>query len=630
MNNEEYTIGWICALHCEYVAAQLFLDEEHAGPQSIAPHDNNDYTLGRIGRHNIVIAVLPDGEYGATSAACVARDMLHCFPNVRVGLLVGIAGGAPSTLNDIRLGDVVVSSPKNGIGGVCQFDLAATIRNHELKVTGHLDQPPTALRAAVTGVRSRYEANDHQIHRRIEEKLTLKPRLRKRFDRPDRDSDILHQSDGLQPWSRDGSYPDEKAERFFAPAQRTQRDSSVEEPVIHYGLIASGQILTDARLRDTLAHKEGILCFETQAAGLMNHFPCLVIRGICDYSDSHKETTWHGYAAATAAAYAVDVIRRLLPARIKSEKRISDVLSSGESLRLHWDTKFFGKDLTPISLVEKTVRKIESKVEELTVNSGQNKFREWLSASNPSSNYESALQQRLKGTGRWLLKHKDFKRWKSENNSFLRLRGIPGSGKTVLSAAVIRHLEKIGHAQTTLYFYFDFSDTSKQELGDMIRSLVNQLYWKYEETPKPLKELYTACDEGRSQPRLTSLRKAFFETIKVIPDVFVVIDALDECCTTSKLPKDGLLGWISSCLSSKETNLHFLVTSRPVPELDKGLRNLESSGSIVDISHALIGKDIYRYIQTRVRSSEKLKRWHGHPDMYMTIEADLMLKADGM
>jgi len=72
--------------------------------------------LGRVGKHNVVTAVLPDGEYGTASAASIARDMLHSFPNVRIGLMVGIGGGVPSKGHDVRLGDVVVSSPRTGSG----------------------------------------------------------------------------------------------------------------------------------------------------------------------------------------------------------------------------------------------------------------------------------------------------------------------------------------------------------------------------------------------------------------------------------------------------------------------------------------------------------------------------------
>ncbi|KAF6815654.1 pfs domain-containing protein [Colletotrichum musicola] len=99
-----YTVGWICAITAESVAARAFLDEEHAGPRQVAQHDNNSYILGKIGSHNVVIAALPDGQYGTTSVVTVARDVLHSFPNVRIGLMVGIGGGAPSQKHDIRLG----------------------------------------------------------------------------------------------------------------------------------------------------------------------------------------------------------------------------------------------------------------------------------------------------------------------------------------------------------------------------------------------------------------------------------------------------------------------------------------------------------------------------------------------
>ena len=132
-NPKDYTVGWICAIATEYVAAQAFLDAKHEGPEYVSPNDNNDYTLGKIGKHNVVIAVLPEGEYGISSAASVARDMLHSFPNVRIGLMVGIGGGAPSLKHDIRLGDIVVSAPRDGKGGVFQYDFGKTIQDQSFQ-----------------------------------------------------------------------------------------------------------------------------------------------------------------------------------------------------------------------------------------------------------------------------------------------------------------------------------------------------------------------------------------------------------------------------------------------------------------------------------------------------------------
>ena len=88
--------------------------------------------------------------------------------------------------------------------------------------------------------------------------------------------------------------------------QRKTRDMRV-----HYGLIASGnQVIEDAAFRDEINRRLGgkVLCFEMEAAGLMNDFPCIVIRGICDYADSHKNKHWQEHAAAVAAAFAKELL----------------------------------------------------------------------------------------------------------------------------------------------------------------------------------------------------------------------------------------------------------------------------------------------------------------------------------
>jgi nucleoside phosphorylase len=108
--------------------------------------------------------------------------------------------------------------------------------------------------------------------------------------------------------------------------KRTEHD---DNPVIHYGLIASSnQLIKDAIVRDRLVEKKDVLCFEMEAAGLVNHFPCLVVRGICDYSDTHKNKEWQGYAAMAAAAYTKDLLYRIPPNKVEAEKRISELLSS--------------------------------------------------------------------------------------------------------------------------------------------------------------------------------------------------------------------------------------------------------------------------------------------------------------
>ncbi|OPB46456.1 hypothetical protein A0O28_0065770 [Trichoderma guizhouense] len=325
-NPENYTVGWICAISTEYVAARAFLDEKHDGPEYVSPNDNNDYTLGTFGKHNVVIAVLPDGEYGTASAAIVARDMLHSFPNIRIGLMVGIGGGAPSIKHDIRLGDVVVSAPRDGEGGVFQYDFGKTIQNQSFQYTQFLNQPPTVLRTAVNGLKAQYMEDGHRLEETISTVLDKKLRLRQAYKRPDPSSDRLYKSEVVHPVDGKScaAFCSNDPSNILPRIERTEND---DNPAIYYGTIASAnQLMKDAIIRDKLTAEKDVLCFEMEAAGLMNHFPCLVIRGICDYSDSHKNKEWQGYAAMAAAAYAKDILIRIPPNKIEAEKRISDIL----------------------------------------------------------------------------------------------------------------------------------------------------------------------------------------------------------------------------------------------------------------------------------------------------------------
>lgn len=109
-----------------------------------------------------------------------------------------------------------------------------------------------------------------------------------------------------------------------------------QEPHIHYGTIASGnQVMKNAQVRDRLASQLGILCFEMEAAGLMNHFPALIVRGICDYADSHKSKEWQNHAALVAAAFAKEILSEV-PVRDYSGLRYTNgpvvPISSGRSI----------------------------------------------------------------------------------------------------------------------------------------------------------------------------------------------------------------------------------------------------------------------------------------------------------
>lgn len=305
---EDYTIGWICALQEEYEAACRMLDDEFDGPETSEANDNNTYVFGRIGGHRVVVGCLPDGRYGTSSATSVAKDMVRSFPNLRFALMVGIGGGAPTREKDIRLGDVVVSVPQGRLGGVVQYDFGKRLSNSRFKQTSQLNAPPEVLLGVIPEMRRRH--NDPKKPDRVAEHLKLMDDM-PGYQRPAQDrlyrADYEHkagkncencEADGLE--------------------ERPGRDIS-REVAVHYGIIASANsVMKNALERDQYAKDPelNVLCFEMEAGGLMNSFPCLVVRGICDYSDSHKNDDWHKYAALAAAAYARELLNVLKPQKV--------------------------------------------------------------------------------------------------------------------------------------------------------------------------------------------------------------------------------------------------------------------------------------------------------------------------
>ncbi|KAL4778220.1 nucleoside phosphorylase domain-containing protein [Aspergillus varians] len=296
-----YTVGWICALHDEMTAAKAMLEERHPSLPQPA-RDKNSYMVGEISRHKVVIACLPSGEYGTNAAAAVATQMLSTFPGIQFLLMVGIGGGAPETA-DVRLGDVVVSNPTGLYGGVVQYDLGKTVSDGCLVPTGMLNRPPERLLTAMANLRSEHTMGGSRVPAFLLEMGKRYPDMAN-FQYPTSATDRLFRPDY--------EHRDEKQSCDTTCDQdmlvvREQRPS--RRPRIHYGLIASGnQVMKHAASRAQIAKTYNILCFEMEAAGLMNRFPCLVIRGICDYSDSHKNKEWQCYAAATAAAYAKELL----------------------------------------------------------------------------------------------------------------------------------------------------------------------------------------------------------------------------------------------------------------------------------------------------------------------------------
>ncbi|KAK2026126.1 purine and uridine phosphorylase, partial [Colletotrichum zoysiae] len=606
-NPNDYTVGWICALKTELSAAKALLDELHEDCPPVAQHDNNSYALGRISGHNVVIVVMPSGEHGTTSAAAVARDMVHSFPNVRIGLLVGIGGGAPSPKHDVRLGDVVVSSRDGGKGGVFQYDFGKDIQGQDISFqhTDFLNQPPTVLRTAVSALESRYEMEGHRLNAVVNGAFEQWPRLRKRYSRPPPNSDKLYHSDFIHPNPSDvcsSVCGDDPAHLV----RRVPRDELDNDPAIHYGLIASAnRVMKNATLRDQLAMEKDVLCFEMEAAGLMNHFPCLVVRGICDYSDSHKNDEWQGFAAMMAAAYAKDLLRQIPPSKVEAESRIGDALDID---RVHQDVNVM-KDDVEATRQDKYLKKLYL----------------WLSTPDPSTNAALARTRKHPGTGDWFLNSATFREWKTDERQHLWLYGQAGCGKTVLSTTILDHLEETS-PDLTLKFFFDFNNTGNQTLESLLRSLAFQLYRAGGEAARRLDELFKSNSNGQIQPGMSALSACVESMLKVNPRVHIVLDALDECTTRTQL-----LTWIR-CFASESgiCNTKLIVTGRPEDEFKRDITRLFKENNCMLLDKKAVNEDIHSYVTNELHWRPDFVEKKMPPDILEQILTRVGDGADGM
>ncbi|KAH2907054.1 hypothetical protein KXW25_006079 [Aspergillus fumigatus] len=583
---DSYAIAWITALPIERAAAEAMLDEEHAAPTGFTRHqaDANVYTWGRVGEHNVVIASLAAGDYGTTSAATTASNLLASLPSIRVGLLVGIGGGIarPDEGYDIRLGDIVVSQPSGTIGGVCQYDLIKAKPGDKRELKGFLGRPPTVLLNALTGIQANHERKDSKVSCFLQEMLEKNPKMRKRS----------RQSPGYahQGFNNDRLFkafcdhvpgPDCRGCDTADEVQREPRDTT--DPVIHYGIIASGNTLVkDAAARDRIVADlgEDCICFEMEASGLMNHFPCLVIRGICDYADSHKNDRWQRYASASAAAYAKELLAYVPVTEVQETKRVLEVLQLVQQ---------------QIDSVRQTTVATKATTDSIRSDLRTDKIRVWLNPPDPSTNANHARTLRHEGSGSWLLENPLFQSWQSGSRRHLWLHGLAGCGKTVLSATVLDYLAK-GNDGLILSFFFDFSDIAKQTWDGMLRSLAFQLYQGGVNSASHLDALFQAHRNGRDQPTIQALSGIVFTMLVDQRKVFIVLDALDESKT-----RDDVILWIKDVISRLElAHVQLLYTSRPEYEFLHHIPPLIGEQNCLPVDKEAVNFDIQSWVTAQL------------------------------
>ncbi|KAI3316989.1 purine and uridine phosphorylase [Xylariaceae sp. AK1471] len=313
---DDYCIAWIAPLEIEAQAARHMLDRKHNGRFITDRGDDYIYQAGEMCGHNVIIATLPAGqEYGTGSAAALASQVKKFFPNLWFGLLVGVAAGLPdlerNPPRDIRLGDVLVGLQDNDSSGLVAYDLGRETAGSGLTLlrNGHiLAQTEPVIRSAIGKIKLDWP-NEAQHFVPYYEAMKDRRHQMGTFRDPGFDNDMLYQV------ANDGS------EKLMERPERGKSDRTQ----VWYGSIGSGEkVMKCATWRDELRRKHDLIGLEMEAAGTMNRIPVGVIRGVCDYADEHKNSSWQPYAAAMAAAYAKAILAQIGPGGASSRSRISN------------------------------------------------------------------------------------------------------------------------------------------------------------------------------------------------------------------------------------------------------------------------------------------------------------------
>ncbi|KAL2849960.1 hypothetical protein BJX68DRAFT_275805 [Aspergillus pseudodeflectus] len=388
-SRDEFDIAIICALSLETNAVLCSLDEYWPDAQhqyGKVSGDANIYAFGRCGRHAVVVVTLP--RMGKSHAASAASTLKVSFKNIKLALLVGICGAVPfkADRTEIILGDVIISEM------LVEFDFG---REHEDGFERRRDtmfeapRPPEEVAGLLNQLRTPFILNQLQngLAQHLEG-LMRSPQIRTTY--PVLSQDKLYESsyihkhqfdcygcsaqDALCKAAQDASCEQLGCDRNrLVPRSRLPMASASERPThrVHFGSIGTADtVMRSAKRRDALARKEGIIAFEMEGAGVWTKFNCLIIKGVCDYADSHKNKDWQGYAAAVAASAAKEVLANYAPPDRPSPPETPDVRSntsrrsSGSSRTLSDISPFYVVDeALPKTIFDEVLKDFEKRFE---------------------------------------------------------------------------------------------------------------------------------------------------------------------------------------------------------------------------------------------------------------------------
>ncbi|KAM6540333.1 hypothetical protein FALCPG4_002051 [Fusarium falciforme] len=602
---DEFEVAIICALPLEYDAVSYAFDEfwdQDGDRHGRAPNDPNTYTTGRIGKFNAVLALL--SRMGKTNAASTAASIAMSFSGLRMALLVGVCGAAPRNKDEeILLGDVDISSR------VIEYDFGR-------------QYPDNRLEQRTISFLQKLQAD------------VSKTKRRGKYDYPGTSEDTLfetthrHKHHGLPSCACRDCFNDsdpvcEKAinspcvdlgcnngpvvarERLRVKQQAEQDCEAIAQyPAVHIGLVASGdKVMKSAAERDRLSKEEGVIAFDMEGAGVRDELPCIIIKGVCDYADSHKNKKWRPFAAATAAS----ATKALLSCYIKTDKPGSNPAFS--------ESAATGASKDSVFIAEPRREVIERRCTERILSTL------WFRTIDDR---RETITDAHRETFQWALKPPtcdqpwdDLSHWLLAGAGIYWISGKAGSGKSTLMKYISSSVEtKIllskwaGDSPCTMAdFFFWYLGTPEQKTQDgLSRALLYKILSSHpklipEALPAIWREVYDGRDKVAS-PSRAEIEKAFsvISSSRALGRFCLFIDGLDEYLGNYQ---DGI-AFINRLAAGQ--NVKVVVSSRPIPDCVAAFGGLPHL-NLPDLTR----QDIHTYVQDVIGKHADMK-WLSEDD----------------
>ncbi|KAL6411850.1 nacht and ankyrin domain protein [Ilyonectria robusta] len=603
LRREDFQIAVICAVGCEYDAVALAFDEIQegdGGQLGNAPGDNNKYKTGRIGSHHVVLLLLPG--MGKVNAASAAASLRSSYANIKLAILAGICGGVHGarTSKELLLGDVVISK------SIVQYDLG---RQHPGKfapkdtVEDRLGRPSKDIRSLVAIFETRDGRDD--LQRRASQALeqiqqkAMNAGHRDLYNRPTASEDRLFEPGYLHrhrdSWNCGCSESGACKAASSASCEELQCDGSLvprsrlkkrkfqhhegdalvaPELGVFIGCVGSGDTVMKSGLdRDRIAKDHDLIAFEMEGAGVWDEIPCIIVKAVCDYADSHKNKKWQDFAAARAASTTKALLDFYPNTDSPITLRTQFVSRHDENVDFTGRTEIAARtDGEGNMHVRRQYEKHERELLEL------------LAAEHDA--YKNFNPRRIPGTCEWFFKDNRYQEWlESTTSSIIWVSAGPGCGKSVLARSIVDQIRQLANPATTTVCYFFFKDGEERRTDshDALSAILHQLFTQHSADSL----IRQAADSYQNYGK--SLRNNFHQLWQILTacvketnagEVVCVLDALDEC---SQRGREEILEALQTFYFGNRrhpsSRLKFLITSRPYDDLDMSFSKFKNSSA---------------------------------------------------